>query len=64
MAGHGLKVGTGTIVDATLIEAPSSTTNKECKRDPEVHQTRKGNQWHSALRHTQPQPQNTTKKEP
>jgi len=42
---HGLKVGTGTIVDATIIGAPSSTKNKEKKRDPEMHQTRKGRQW-------------------
>jgi len=42
---HGLKVGTGTIVDATIIGAPSSTKNTEGKRDPEMHQTRKGKQW-------------------
>jgi IS5 family transposase len=42
---HGLKVGTGTIVDATIIGAPSSTKNAEGKRDPEMHQTRKGKQW-------------------
>jgi IS5 family transposase len=35
----------GTIVDATLIAAPSSTKNKSGKRDPEMHQTKKGNQW-------------------
>jgi len=35
----------GTIVDATLIPAPSSTKNKDGKRDPEMHQTKKGNQW-------------------
>ena len=35
----------GTIVDATIIAAPSSTKNREGKRDPEMHQTRKGNQW-------------------
>jgi len=35
----------GTIVKATLIAAPSSTKNKEGKRDPEMHQTKKGNQW-------------------
>lgn len=35
----------GTIVDATIIAAPSSTKNKEGQRDPEVHQTKKGNQW-------------------
>jgi IS5 family transposase len=42
---QGLKVGTGTIVDATIIGAPSSTKNAEKKRDPEMHQTRKGKQW-------------------
>jgi transposase, IS5 family len=36
----------GTIVAATLIAAPSSTKNKAGKRDPEMHQTRKGNQWY------------------
>lgn len=35
----------GTIVDATIINAPSSTKNKERKRDPEMHQTKKGNEW-------------------
>jgi len=42
---NGLKVGTGTIVDATIIGAPSSTKNADKKRDPEMHQTRKGKQW-------------------
>jgi len=42
---HGLKVGTGTIVDATIISAPSSTKNAEKERDPEMQQTRKGQQW-------------------
>ena len=41
---NGLKVSTGTIVDATIINAPTSTKNREKKRDPEMHQTRKGNQ--------------------
>ncbi len=41
----GFKLKTGTIVDATIIGAPSSTKNKEGKRDPEMHQTRKGQQW-------------------
>ncbi len=41
----GLKVGTGTIVDATIIGAPSSTKNASKQRDPEMHQTRKGLQW-------------------
>lgn len=42
---NGLKVGTGTIVDATIIGAPSSTKNARGERDPEMHQTRKGKQW-------------------
>jgi IS5 family transposase len=42
---QGLKVGTGTIVDATIIGAPSSTKNARGERDPEMHQTRKGKQW-------------------
>jgi IS5 family transposase len=40
----------GTIVDATLIAAPSSTKNKERKRDPEMHQTKKGNQWYFGMK--------------
>lgn len=40
----------GTIVDATLIAAPSSTKNKEGKRDPEMHQTKKGNQWYFGMK--------------
>ena len=42
---RGLKVGTGTIVDATIIGAPSSTKNIDKARDSEMHQTRKGQQW-------------------
>lgn len=41
----GMKVGSGTIVDATIISAPSSTKNAQGQRDPEMHQTRKGQQW-------------------
>ena len=40
----------GTIVDATLIAAPSLTKNKEGKRDPEMHQTKKGNQWYFGMK--------------
>ncbi len=40
----------GTIVDATLIDAPSSTKNAEGKRDPEMHQMKKGNQWYFGAR--------------
>lgn len=43
---RGLIVGKGTIVDATIIDAPSSTKNTQKKRDPQMHQTRKGNQWY------------------
>jgi transposase, IS5 family len=43
---RGMKVGTGTIVDATIIGAPSSTKNADKKRDPEMHQTRKGRQYY------------------
>jgi len=41
----GIRISTGTIVDATIIHAPSSTKNSSGKRDPEMHQTKKGNQW-------------------
>ena len=40
----------GTIVDATIISAPSSTKNKEGKRDPEMHQTQKGHQWYHGMK--------------
>ena len=47
---QGLMLKTGTVVDATLIAAPSSTKNKDGKRDPEMHQTKKGNQWHFGMK--------------
>ena len=47
---QGLKVGTGTIVDATIISAPSSTKNADKQRDPEMHQTRKGQQWYFGMK--------------
>lgn len=47
---QGLKVGTGTIVDATIISAPSSTKNAKRERDPEMHQTRKGQQWYFGMK--------------
>lgn len=47
---RGMKVGTGTIVDATIIGAPSSTKNADKARDPEMHQTRKGQQWHFGMK--------------
>ena len=47
---HGIKIATGTIVDATIIHAPSSTRNKAGQRDPEMHQTKKGNQWYFGIK--------------
>ena len=47
---RGLRVGTGTIVDATLIAAPSSTKNADRARDPQMHQTRKGQQWYFGMK--------------
>jgi IS5 family transposase len=47
---QGLKVGTGTIVDATIIGAPRSTKNADKQRDPEMHQTRKGQQWYFGMK--------------
>lgn len=46
----GLIMHGGTIVDATIINAPSSTKNKEGKRDPEMHQTKKGRQWYHGMK--------------
>ena len=46
----GLRVATGTIVDATIISAPSSTKNAKKARDPEMHQTKKGNQWYFGMK--------------
>jgi len=47
---HGLLLRSGTIVDATIIEAPSSTKNATATRDPEMKQTRKGNNWHFGMK--------------
>ena len=47
---RGIRIGTGTIVDATIIHAPSSTKNATSTRDPEMHQTRKGNQWYFGMK--------------
>jgi IS5 family transposase len=47
---RGLLLKAGTVVDATLISAPSSTKNKDGERDPEMHQTKKGNQWHFGMK--------------
>jgi len=50
LQGSGMTLKTGTIVDATIIAAPSSTKNVEKKRDPEMHQTRKGQQWYFGMK--------------
>jgi len=50
LTARGLLLRAGTLVDATLIAAPPSTKNKEKKRDPEMHQTRKGNQWYFGMK--------------
>jgi transposase, IS5 family len=47
---RGLMMKEGTLVDATIIEAPPSTKNAEKQRDPEMHQTRKGNEWHLGMK--------------
>ncbi len=47
---NGLKVSTGTIVDATIIDAPCSTKNAGKARDPDMHQTKKGNQWYFGMK--------------
>ena len=47
---RGLSLRQGTIVDATLIHAPSSTKNQDGKRDPEMHQTKKGNQYYFGMK--------------
>ena len=50
LAGSGMSLKTGTIVDATIIAAPSSTKNRKQERDPEMHQTRKGKQWYFGMK--------------
>jgi IS5 family transposase len=50
LLGRGLRLSKGTIVDATIIAAPSSTKNAAGERDPEMHQTRKGNEWHFGMK--------------
>ena len=47
---NGMKLSGGTIVDATLIAAPPSTKNAAGERDPEMHQSKKGNQWHFGMK--------------
>ncbi|MEA0854413.1 IS5 family transposase, partial [Xanthomonas campestris pv. campestris] len=50
LARKGQSLRSGTIVDATLIAAPSSTKNADHARDPEMHQTKKGNQWYFGMK--------------
>jgi IS5 family transposase len=50
LATKGMMLKTGTVVDATLIAAPTSTKNDSGERDPEMHQTKKGNQWHFGMK--------------
>ena len=50
LAGQGLRLQAGTIVDASIIAAPSSTKNQARQRDPEMHQTRKGNEWYFGMK--------------
>lgn len=47
---NGFKIANGTIVDATIIHSPSSTKNKDKARDPDAHQTKKGNQWYFGMK--------------
>jgi IS5 family transposase len=47
---NGMAMKQGTIIDATLIAAPSSTKNKKKERDPDMHQTKKGNQWYFGMK--------------
>jgi IS5 family transposase len=50
LARKGQSLRAGTIVDATIISAPSSTKNADKARDPEMHQTKKGNQWYFGMK--------------
>lgn len=50
LAEKGLLLREGTIIDATLIAAPTSTKSRDGKRDAEMHQTKKGNQWHFGMK--------------
>lgn len=50
LAEQGLMLKEGTIVDATLIAAPPSTKNRDKRRDPEMHQSKKGNQWYFGMK--------------
>jgi len=50
LAESGLLLREGTMVDATIIAAPPSTKNEDKSRDPEMHQTKKGNEWHFGMK--------------
>lgn len=50
LAAQGLKLQEGSIVDATIMTAPSSTDNEKGERDPEMHHVKKGNEWHFGMR--------------
>ena len=50
LASRGHRLRTGTIVDASIIDAPSSTKNRRRARDPEMHQTKKGKQWYFGMK--------------
>jgi IS5 family transposase len=50
LAERGVRISTGTIVDATIIHAPSSTKNRAKQRDDEMHQTKKGKQWYFGMK--------------
>ena len=50
LAWQGLKLREGSIVDATIIAAPTSTKNREGERDPEMHQVKKGNEWYFGMK--------------
>jgi IS5 family transposase len=47
---NGIRISSGTIVDATILHAPSSTKNRDQQRDPEMHQTRKGKDWYFGMK--------------
>jgi len=50
LSNQGLSLKGGTIVDASIIAAPTSTKNQQGERDPEMHQTKKGNEWHFGMK--------------
>src|SRR3984893_3459875 len=50
LQGRGVRITSGTIVDATILHAPRSTKNREQKRDPDMHQAKKGNQWYFGMK--------------